>query len=126
VLGSVVGFFVWLGVFLLAESVEIDMGGGCKGVILVPILMGVPFGCTLGIALVEKVFHRGRIVSAIPALMVCGLLSISGVILSIYLMDEIGGEAVFSVPFLAGFFAVLGYRFVNYLMGRRKTPPSAV
>lgn len=125
VVGTVVGFFVWLGVYMVADAVDIDMGGGCKGVILVPIVIGVPLGCMLGIALVEKIFYKVKIISAIPALVVCGLLSIGGVIISIYLMDEIGGEAVAFTLFAPAFFAVLGYRFVRFVAGRGGRASSA-
>jgi len=110
---SIVGFVCFFVLFFLFEyylDVEIFFGGD-KANVFCGLFLGIPIGVLVGISLVDKLVFpsQGYNIYGIVAALI---LSQLGVILGIWLLDTIGGKAIFLIPFIVTCFSIIGYNSI--------------
>ena len=99
--GTIIGFFLLLSLYIIAEELQIDLPqGGCKDVILVPLLFGVPLGGPLAMALMDRLVYKMSSLWFVPT-GVAVIFTLPGIITGVFLMDSIGPWSILAVPFLS-------------------------
>jgi hypothetical protein len=104
---SVVGFFVFLGVYSLLALVKIYIGvGGDKAKIFFGLFLGLPLGSLLGMLLVDILVYK--IGLNYFSLAIAATLSFLGVYCGVIMLDKVGGLSALFIPVIVTGLCLLG------------------
>ena len=99
VVGTAAGYFLMASVFIITEELQIDLPQGtCKDAVLIPLMLGVPTGGPLAMALMERLVYKtsSRWLEAVGISM---FFTLPGIIAGICFMDLYGSMALILIPF---------------------------
>lgn len=101
--------FSLIGVVLSNAIVTVNLGGDKAGPIW-GIIIGMPFGSVVGFLLIDKIFYQFQKnnIFGMTIGFLCGF--VFGGIGGLFLLDLIGGEAIFVIPQLIVCFSLIGYQ----------------
>jgi hypothetical protein len=101
--------FSLIGVVLSNAIVTVNLGGDKAGPIW-GIIFGMPFGSVVGFLLIDKIFYQFQKnnIFGMTIGFLCGF--VFGGIGGLFLLDLIGGEAIFLIPLLIVCFSLIGYQ----------------
>lgn len=98
---------------ILFESLDIEMFfGGDQASLFCGLFLGVPIGALVGISLVDKLIFKSQ-GSHMIGILVGFILGEFGVVLGIWLLDQIGVRAIFLIPFMVTCLSLIGYNIIR-------------